>query len=71
MRRASSVRPLTPRQREVLTLAALGLPNKRIARELGIAYQTVKQHLSNIYERLGVRSRTEAAVWMLRREGEL
>lgn len=66
MRSLPTDRPLSPRQREVLRLAALGLPNKRIARELGIAYPTVKIHMGNIYERLGVHSRTEAAVWWYR-----
>ncbi len=52
---------LTPRQIDVYRAAARGLPNKLIARELGIAESTVKTHLIAIYSMLGVRNRTEAA----------
>ncbi len=51
---------LTPRQIDVYRAAARGLPNKLIARELGIAESTVKTHLSAVYLALGVRNRTEA-----------
>jgi DNA-binding NarL/FixJ family response regulator len=53
---------LTPRQFDVYRAAARGLPNKLIARELGIAEATVKTHLTAVYGVLGVRNRTEAAV---------
>jgi DNA-binding NarL/FixJ family response regulator len=52
--------PLTPREREVLQLAAEGLANKQIALSLGISEHTVKFHLSSLYTKLGVTSRTEA-----------
>jgi DNA-binding NarL/FixJ family response regulator len=52
--------PLTGRETEVLQLAAEGLANKQIALALGISEHTVKFHLSSIYTRLGVTSRTEA-----------
>lgn len=52
---------LTPRQVDVYRAAARGLPNKLIARELGIAEATVKTHLAAVYTVLGVRNRTEAA----------
>lgn len=52
---------LTPRQVEVYRAATRGLPNKLIARQLGIAEATVKTHLSAVYLALGVRNRTEAA----------
>ena len=52
---------LTARQIEVYRAAARGLPNKLIARELGIAEATVKTHLTAVYAELGVRNRTEAA----------
>ena len=52
---------LTPRQIDVYRAAARGLPNKLIARELGIAESTVKTHLQAVYGVLGVRNRTEAA----------
>ena len=52
---------LTSRQFDVYRAAARGLPNKLIARELGIAESTVKAHLTAVYAALGVRNRTEAA----------
>lgn len=52
---------LTARQVDVYRAAARGLPNKLIARELGIAESTVKTHLTAVFAALGVRNRTEAA----------
>lgn len=52
--------PLTAREREVLELLSQGLPNKLIARALNISEHTVKFHVSSIYAKLGVSSRTEA-----------
>ena len=54
---------LTEREREVLALIGLGLANKQIARRLGIREGTVKAHLTNVYQRIGVRDRTAAALW--------
>lgn len=51
---------LSPRQRQVLALALRGVPNKLIARQIGIAEGTVKLHLAMVYRALGVRNRTEA-----------
>lgn len=51
---------LTPRQGDILRLILRGLPNKRIASELGITEATVKEHVTGILERLGVRNRVEA-----------
>jgi DNA-binding NarL/FixJ family response regulator len=59
---------LTPRQVDVYRAAARGLPNKLIARELGIAESTVKTHLSVVYAVLGVTNRTQAA-YQASREG--
>ncbi len=58
---------LTPREIEVLQLIALGHSNKEIAKILSISARTVNFHLDNLYSKLGVRSRTEAAVYALRR----
>lgn len=59
-----SIRTLTPRQREVLELVAKGRTNGEIATGLGIGFDTVKTHVSEILGRLGVESREEAAaVW--------
>jgi DNA-binding NarL/FixJ family response regulator len=52
--------PLTPREIEVLEWASRGLPSKMIARELAVSESTIKFHLSSIYAKLGVASRTEA-----------
>ena len=52
--------PLTAREREVLELLGRGLSNKMIAKELHISEHTVKFHISSIYTKLGVTSRTEA-----------
>ena len=54
------VDPLTAREHEVLQLAAEGLANKQIALSLNISEHTVKFHLSSLYAKLGVTSRTEA-----------
>ncbi len=62
---ATGLAALTWRQREILHLVALGMPNKQVARQLGISEGTVRKHLENAYERLGVQSRTEA-IFLLR-----
>ena len=51
---------LSERETEVVVLAARGLPNRLIAKELFISEGTVKRHLANVYEKIGVRSRNEA-----------
>ena len=56
----SLIDPLTAREKEVLQLMAQGLANKQIALSLGISEHTVKFHLSSLYAKLGVSSRTEA-----------
>ena len=54
---------LSVRESEVLRLVAGGLPNKRIARELQISEKTVKAHLTQVFQRIGVTDRTQAALW--------
>lgn len=54
---------LTPREREVLSLVVDGLVNKQIARRMGISEKTVKGHLTNLFLRIGVADRTQAALW--------
>jgi LuxR family maltose regulon positive regulatory protein len=54
------IEPLSERELEVLRVAAAGYSNKEIAQELVIAVSTVKRHLSNIYGKLEVESRTQA-----------
>ena len=52
--------PLTSRQQEILPLLAEGMPNKKIADALSVTEGTVKQHLKDLFRRLGVRNRTQA-----------
>ena len=54
---------LTEKQTEVLALVAEGLPNRSIARRLGISEKTVKTHLTQIFQTLGVADRVQAALW--------
>ena len=51
---------LSERETEVVVLAARGLPNRLIAKELHISEATVKRHLANIYQKIGVHSRNDA-----------
>jgi two-component system, NarL family, response regulator LiaR len=57
---------LSPREVEVLEMAALGLTNGQIALRLRVSVHAVKFHLAGIYRKLGVANRTEAAVVYLR-----
>jgi DNA-binding NarL/FixJ family response regulator len=57
---------LTPREREVLGLIGRGMPNKRIARELGVSEKTVKTHVGHVLAKLGVTDRTQAALHAVR-----
>jgi DNA-binding NarL/FixJ family response regulator len=54
---------LTARERDVLELVIAGDANKQIARKLGISEKTVKGHLTNLFQRIGVSDRTQAALW--------
>ncbi len=58
--------PLTEREAEVLKLIARGKANKQIARELFVAVSTVKTHVNNLYRKLNVSSRTQAALYAAR-----
>ena len=54
---------LTDREREVLLLVVADWPTSRSPVELGISERTVKAHLTNVFQRLGVTDRTQAALW--------
>jgi NarL family two-component system response regulator LiaR len=57
---------LTPREQQILTLLADGFDNTAIAERLTITKRTVQNHISNIYGKLGVASRTEAMLYAIR-----
>lgn len=59
--------PLSPREQEVLALAAQGLTNREIAYRLGISDRTVQFHMNSVFNKTGASSRTEAAVLAIQR----
>jgi two-component system, NarL family, nitrate/nitrite response regulator NarL len=59
--RLPQVEPLTPREQEIAAYVARGLPNKDIARRLGLAPATVKNHVHNILQKLSLARRSELA----------
>lgn len=63
--RSNMLARLTSRERDILKQIAKGLSNKLIARELNISDGTVKVHVKHILKKLELRSRVEAAVWMV------
>lgn len=63
---STSLPTLTPREEEILTLVARGLPNKEIGDALGIVEGTVKRHLQNILAKLHLRNRVELATFAVR-----
>lgn len=58
--------PLTAREREIVRCVGLGLRNAEVARKLFISEQTVKTHLNNVFQKLGVRDRVELALYAAR-----
>ena len=64
--RRKSADGLTARERQILALVAQGLTNQAIAHQLGISHKTVKAHMSNVFQRIGVTDRTQAALWAQR-----
>lgn len=60
--------PLTERERAVIDLVAEGLDNREIASELHLSEGTVRNHISMILAKLGLRNRTQVAVWAWRRK---
>ena len=63
---AGRLASLTPRELDVLRAAARGLGNKQIGAELGLSARTVQTHLTSVFAKLGVSSRTEAILLALR-----
>jgi DNA-binding NarL/FixJ family response regulator len=64
--REDAMEDLTAREIEVLRLVGVGRPNKQIAAELLISERTARTHVSSILAKLGLSSRTQAALWAVR-----
>ena len=62
--------PLTPREEEVAAKIASGTPSKIIADEMGITEDTLKQHVTHIYNKVGCDNRAGLTEWWMRREFE-
>jgi two-component system nitrate/nitrite response regulator NarL len=60
--------PLSLREREIVTLVAQGFKNKEMAEKMSISEQTVKNHLHNIFDKLGVSDRLELALYAIHRK---
>jgi DNA-binding NarL/FixJ family response regulator len=58
----------SPRERQIVALLASGCSNQEIATRLGLRLQTVKNHLSRVYRKLGVPNRVQLAVRVLQQE---
>jgi DNA-binding NarL/FixJ family response regulator len=66
MRAPDPLAGVSPREREVLRLLLDGMPNKLIARRLGISEKTVKSHLTKVFRAIGVDDRVQAILWVER-----
>lgn len=62
----TKIEKLTKRELDVLKLLAFGMYNKEVAEKLDISERTVKNHVSNIFKKIGVTDRTQAAVFAIR-----
>lgn len=69
-RESRAIDALSDRELEVVGLVARGLTNKDIAQTLFLSVRTIEAHLRSIYGKLGVRSRTEAALWAITQQRE-
>jgi DNA-binding NarL/FixJ family response regulator len=67
-RAADPLQDLTPREREILGLIGTGLTNREIGERLSLAEKTIKHYVTNILQKLQVRSRVEAALYASRRD---
>jgi DNA-binding NarL/FixJ family response regulator len=66
--RSAGETSLTPREMEILEMICRGASNKDIARDLGISYQTVKNHVTAILHKLDVKDRTQAVLYAIKHE---
>lgn len=65
--RSSAIRELSDRQIEVVKFIPQDLSNKEIARKLGVKTGTVRDHISKAFEILGLHSRMQLAIWVLKK----
>ena len=63
--RDTKTSPLSPREREIVSLVVQGFKNKELAEKLAISEQTVKNHMHNIFDKLGVSDRLELALYAI------
>lgn len=56
---------LTPTEYQVLSYVAQGWGNKRIAEERGVSLRTIESHVANMFQKTGLKNRTELAVWAM------
>ena len=63
----SQIDGLTAREVEILRLIAEGIPNKQIAKQLGISEKTARNHISNMYEKLGIYDRAQIVLYAVRK----
>ncbi len=63
---STGVDSLTPRERDVVVLVAQGRTNREIGKQLGVTERTARTHVSNILAKLGLASRTQAAMWAVK-----
>jgi len=66
---ARGVNLLTPREEQVVALVADGLSNREVARELGLSEHTVKKYMFHIFDKLGISSRVELALYAVSHGG--
>jgi DNA-binding NarL/FixJ family response regulator len=64
---ADGAGPLSPREREVVSLIAKGRSNREIGEELIISQRTVEAHVTSVLNKLGARTRAQVAVWAVAR----
>jgi DNA-binding NarL/FixJ family response regulator len=65
--RRDSFDGVSARELEILKLMASGLANKQVARQLGLSEKTVRNHIANIYEKLGIHDRSQALLYAVRK----
>jgi DNA-binding NarL/FixJ family response regulator len=63
-------RHLTVREKQIVDLVSQGMPNKEIAYHQHLSEGTIKEYLNKVFRKLGVRNRTELAVWSVGHQAE-